>query len=182
MKQLSQSEKIAVVIGVAIFIFLVGTAWFERDAATAQQDSNGDTEFTTFNPEKIMEQAQENDALTINRKVEGTGKVATPGSTVAVHYVLSDKEQKIIDTSYINGDPFTFTLGQGQVIKGWEEGVLGMREGERRELIVSPEFAYGDDPEAHPLGGQTLYFEVLMLDVVEQGEVDGDNENVDSNV
>ena len=76
--------------------------------------------------------------------VVGTGKEAKKGSTVYVNYVGALwKNGKEFDSSWSRSEPFTFTLGGGQVIKGWDNGVTGMKEGGRRELRIPSEEAYG---------------------------------------
>jgi peptidylprolyl isomerase len=76
--------------------------------------------------------------------VKGTGPEAKAGESVTVNYVgVLYKNGKVFDASWLRKEPFTFTLGEGQVIKGWDEGVVGMRVGGRRELIIPSELAYG---------------------------------------
>jgi peptidylprolyl isomerase len=76
--------------------------------------------------------------------IEGTGAEARTGDKVTVHYVLVDyKSGKEIEASWDRGEPFSFTLGAGEVISGWDLGVAGMKVGGRRELIIPSELAYG---------------------------------------
>jgi len=76
--------------------------------------------------------------------VTGTGAEAKKGSSVTVNYVgVLCKNGKEFDSSWKRNEPFNFTIGTGSVIKGWEEGVIGMKEGGRRELIIPAEEAYG---------------------------------------
>lgn len=76
--------------------------------------------------------------------IKGTGAEARSGETVAVNYVgVLYKTGKVFDASWKRHEPFTFTLGKGQVIKGWDEGVAGMKVGGRRELVIPAELAYG---------------------------------------
>ncbi len=74
---------------------------------------------------------------------EGTGERARSGDTVEVHYTGWLKDGKKFDSSVDRGRPFSFRLGAGQVIKGWDEGVAGMRVGGKRKLIIPPDLAYG---------------------------------------
>ncbi|HET7445179.1 MAG TPA: FKBP-type peptidyl-prolyl cis-trans isomerase [Solirubrobacterales bacterium] len=98
--------------------------------------------------------------------IEGTGKTAKNGDTVSVQYVLVDYQSgKEIESSW-EGEPFTFELGTGGVIPGWDIGVQGMKEGGRRELIIPPELAYGAEgspPSIKP--NATLIFVVDMVKV-----------------
>jgi peptidylprolyl isomerase len=76
--------------------------------------------------------------------IEGTGAQAKAGDTVTVDYVgVLYKNGKQFDASWDRGQPFTFQLGTGQVIPGWDQGVAGMKVGGRRELVIPPDMAYG---------------------------------------
>ena len=94
--------------------------------------------------------------------VVGLGVPVTAGQTVSVHYVGSRQNGDVFDTSLTRGTPFEFTLGQGEVIQGWDEGVAGMREGGRRRLIIPADMAYGENPGGGLPGG-TLVFDVQLL-------------------
>lgn len=98
---------------------------------------------------------------------EGTGKLADEGDTVSVHYTGTFFENNAkFDSSLDRGTPFSFILGVGQVIAGWDQGVLGMKIGEKRKLIISSELAYGEAgmPNAIPPGA-TLVFEIELLEI-----------------
>lgn len=76
--------------------------------------------------------------------IKGTGAEAKDGDSVTVNYVgVLYKTGKVFNASWETKEPFTFTLGKGQVIKGWDQGVAGMKVGGRRELIIPAELAYG---------------------------------------
>ena len=108
--------------------------------------------------------------LIIDDVVVGAGKTAAKGQTVSVHYtgwlLLGGEKGKKFDSSKDRGDPFGFPLGAGHVIKGWDEGVQGMKVGGKRTLTIPPELGYG----ARGAGGviplnATLIFEVELLGV-----------------
>lgn len=107
--------------------------------------------------------------------VEGDGAVAETGDTVKVQYVgvdYSTGEQ--FDASWDNGQPFTFQLGSGQVIPGWDQGVTGMKVGGRRELIIPPDLAYGAQGSPPAIGPDaTLIFVIDLLDVKDGGSANG---------
>ncbi len=89
----------------------------------------------------------------------GTGPAVKDGDTVSVQYVLATYSSgKTIQSSW-DGQPFSFTLGKGQVIKGWDEGVVGMKAGGRRELIIPASLGYGaSSPGAGIAPNDTLVF------------------------
>ena len=94
----------------------------------------------------------------------GSGAVATAGQSVTVHYVGSRQNGEVFDSSRSRGTPFTFTLGVGQVIDGWDEGVAGMQVGGRRTLIIPADLAYGNTPPGTVIQpGDTLVFDVELL-------------------
>jgi len=97
----------------------------------------------------------------------GNGEVAKEGSRVRVHYTGWLTTGKKFDSSVDAGTPFDFTIGNGEVIKGWEEGISGMRVGGKRQLRIPPDLAYG--AEGTPGGpippNATLIFDVQLLGV-----------------
>ncbi len=97
---------------------------------------------------------------------EGQGAVAVAGRTVTVHYTGTLRGGKKFDSSFDRDEPFTFELGAGRVIKGWDEGVAGMRIGGKRKLIIPPELGYGSRGAGSVIPpGATLFFEVELLGV-----------------
>ena len=97
----------------------------------------------------------------------GNGAEAKSGQTAVVHYTGWLTDGKKFDSSKDRGQPFSFPLGQGRVIKGWDEGVVGMKVGGRRELLVPPELGYGarGTPGGPIPPNATLKFEVELLDL-----------------
>lgn len=95
----------------------------------------------------------------------GTGAEAKAGSTVSVHYTGYLTDGTKFDSS-IGGDPIVFPLGTGQVIPGWDEGLLGMKVGEKRRLIIPPALAYGADGAGGVIPpNATLVFDVELMEV-----------------
>lgn len=104
--------------------------------------------------------------LQIEDLTPGTGPEAKAGNTVTVHYVGTLTDGKKFDSSRDRGQGFAFRLGAGQVIKGWDQGVAGMKVGGLRKLTIPPELGYGSQgfPGAIP-PNSTLIFEVELLEV-----------------
>jgi peptidylprolyl isomerase len=99
--------------------------------------------------------------------IVGCGDEVQADSAVQVHYVLkSQSSGQVVDSSWERGQPFDVTLGAGQVIKGWDEGIPGMKAGGRRTLVLGPDYGYGaagSPPDIAP--GDTLVFVVDVLSV-----------------
>ena len=97
---------------------------------------------------------------------EGTGAEARPGSTVTVHYVGTLTSGTKFDSSRDRGEGFTFKLGAGMVIKGWDQGVASMKVGALRKLTIPPHLAYGERGFSSIIPpNSTLVFEVELLTV-----------------
>ncbi|MDO8231586.1 MAG: FKBP-type peptidyl-prolyl cis-trans isomerase [bacterium] len=105
--------------------------------------------------------------LQITDVTAGNGAVAAAGDTVTVNYVGSLTDGKVFDASANHGTTgFTFTLGVGQVIQGWDQGIVGMKEGGKRKLVIPAALAYGDRAVGDVIpANSTLVFEVELLKV-----------------
>ena len=98
---------------------------------------------------------------------EGAGPEATKeGDAVSVHYTGTLVNGEKFDSSLDRGQPFEFVLGAGQVIKGWDQGILGMKIGEKRRLTIPPSLGYGSQAMGSKLpANSTLIFEVELLEI-----------------
>jgi FKBP-type peptidyl-prolyl cis-trans isomerase len=97
--------------------------------------------------------------------VVGTGATAVSGDTVTVHYIGTFTNGTKFDSSYDRNQPFTFRLGAGQVIAGFDQGVTGMRVGGKRRLTIPPSLAYGSQGQGSIPPNTTLVFEVDLLSI-----------------
>ena len=101
--------------------------------------------------------------VTIEDLVEGEGRAAAPGDRVSVHYDGRLVDGTRFDSSRERGQAFVFRLGEGRVIRGWEIGIQGMKEGGTRRLTIPPEYAYGNRDLGIIPPGSTLVFDVELL-------------------
>lgn len=97
---------------------------------------------------------------------EGEGVVPKKGDKVTVHYEGRLEDGSVFDSSYERDDKFTITIGVGQVIKGWDEGIMTMKVGEKADLVIKSDYGYGDSgsPPKIP-GGATLIFTVEVFNI-----------------
>ncbi len=103
--------------------------------------------------------------LVVQDVVAGTGIEAVSGQFVKVHYVGKLENGQIFDSSVGRGEPFSFVLGAGQVIPGWEQGLVGMKVGGKRMLVIPPSLGYGERGIGPIPPNATLIFEVDLLSV-----------------
>jgi FKBP-type peptidyl-prolyl cis-trans isomerase len=122
--------------------------------------------FNSLTNSEQMDQNQVKSSRLIKKDIiVGTGVEAVNGSTVTVHYTGVFENGTKFDSSRDRGEPFSFELGKGMVIAGWDQGVLGMKVGGKRNLIIPSDLAYGPNDYGPIPGGSTLMFEVELLDV-----------------
>jgi peptidylprolyl isomerase len=126
--------------------------------ATTTTTQTAPTTMPTENPTTTLQATDE---------VVGTGATAEPGDTVTVNYVGSLTDGTVFDASANHGSSgFTFQLGAGQVIKGWDQGIVGMKVGGKRKLIIPASLAYGDQAVGSVIpANSTLVFEVELTNV-----------------
>jgi len=144
------------------------------DSSTGSSESSGSTAATTSEssaaktkPKVTVPKGAPPAQLETKELEEGSGAEAKAGNEVTVQYVGVDyKNGKEFDSSWSRNEPFSFKLGAGEVIPGWDQGVEGMKVGGRRELIIPPELAYGEEgrPPAIP-PNETLVFVIDLLEV-----------------
>ena len=104
--------------------------------------------------------------LDVQDIVEGTGPAAKPGDQLTMKYVgVTWSTGKQFDASWDSGQDFPLTLGAGNVIQGWEEGLVGMKQGGRRQLIIPPSLGYGDQAQDGIPANSTLIFVVDLVKI-----------------
>lgn len=147
MKKLSKNEWVAV----SVSVFVVGFFFiFGQPLMSALTGSN----------------SQNNSQYNMSQDlVVGTGEEAKTGDRVVVHYTGRFVDGTIFDSSLTRNEPFQFVLGAGQVIQGWDVGLVGMKVGGKRVLSIPPELGYGMQDYGPIPGNSTLIFEIELLKV-----------------
>lgn len=142
----------------------------ESTASTSKESSSPESSSTAKKtaPKVTVPKGAPPKKLEIKEIEEGTGAEAKAGDEVSVQYAgVGYESGEEFDSSWSRGaEPFTFGLGAGQVIPGWDQGVEGMKVGGRRELIIPPELAYGEAGSPPAIGpNETLIFVIDLLAV-----------------
>jgi len=115
-------------------------------------------------PTKIMDTTGTKDLKIEDIRV-GSGAEVKSGDTVVINYLGTLTNGTKFDSSYDRGEPFETQIGTGQVIKGWDLGVVGMKVGGKRKLTIPPSLGYGDQATGPIPANSTLIFEVELVDV-----------------
>ena len=154
MKNLNKNQWIAVSIGLVLLAYLLFTAPimnFFNSATGAGGSTSSDA------------QVSPTTGVMVKDEVVGQGSVVEPGDILTAHYVGTLEDGKVFDSSLDRGTPITFTIGVGQVIRGWDEGLMGMRVGGKRLLKITPEYGYGAEQAGAIPPNSTLIFAVELL-------------------
>ncbi len=163
-------KKLILMIAVCAGLVLVAGCGSSSDSSTGSSESTDSTtsESLTEKPKVTVPTGPPPKKLEVKELYEGNGAVAKAGEEVVVQYVgVNYKNGKEFDSSWSRNEPFSFTLGAGEVIPGWDQGIEGMKAGSRRELIIPPELAYGETGAPPAIGpNETLVFVVDLLEVI----------------
>ncbi len=166
---------VVIIVFIVLFgalVYLASSAKDQRVASTMKNDLQ-----ITVAPEEIttgQTQSAETNMQTDNPQgatlgiediTVGKGEEATSGKKVTVQYTGTLTDGTKFDSSYDHGQPFTFTLGTGQVIQGWDQGFAGMKVGGKRKLTIPPSLGYGSQAQGPIPANSTLIFEVELLKV-----------------
>jgi len=145
-----QMHRILPIVSVVAFLWLSGC----KTAQVAVEPE----------PEKIVMKTTES-GLEYHIKAMGTGPLAADGDVVSVHYSAKLEDGTVFDNSYERGEPIVFTLGSGQVIPGWEEGIKLLSKGDKAIFNIPPQLAYGENGVGPIPPNATLNFEVELVDI-----------------
>jgi FKBP-type peptidyl-prolyl cis-trans isomerase len=159
---LNRQKLVLLSIIFAVLGFTFGCGNSEKSSTSSQSGASNST-----GPTKVSGQPTTTaSGLQYWDIVVGTGATAVPGKDVQVHYTGWLTSGEKFDSSLDRGKPFVFPLGAGQVIKGWDEGVAGMKAGGKRQLRIPPALGYGDSGAGGVIPPKaTLIFDVELLDV-----------------
>ncbi|MFN8923235.1 MAG: FKBP-type peptidyl-prolyl cis-trans isomerase [Sphingobacteriia bacterium] len=130
------------------------------DAKSQAGDSTGRPPYAIADSSQIVTTASGLQYYVVSK---GAGNIPKPGYSILAHYHGMLADGSVFDSSFDRGQPFNFTLGQGQVIKGWDEAFGLLPVGTRAILIIPAGLAYGDQDRPNIPGGSTLYFHVQLL-------------------
>ena len=146
---MNKNKWIAVVVSLALLAYLLFSGPIMNLFNLSNKSSNAKVEQT---------------GLVVEELAVGTGPLVEPGDTLIVHYVGTLSDGRVFDSSVDRNTPFTFELGVGSVIRGWDEGLVGMRVGGKRRLVIPPEYGYGEQDLGVIPSNSTLEFLVELLD------------------
>ncbi len=150
------NEKIAVIIAVAVVIVSALFIFKVIPFSLPSKQATPVTETTD---------AGSSEKLKIEDIEVGTGEEVKKGDTVVIHYNGTLTDGTKFDSSYDRGEPFETQIGVGAVIQGWDEGVVGMKTGGKRKLIIPPDLGYGDKQMGSIPANSTLIFDVELIEI-----------------
>ena len=162
MASLNQNEKIGVYVGLIVLLlfFIFGPLLFSPSLNPfSPNDFSGASILESLDASGI-------DDLLVEEIAVGTGDALVGGERVLVHYVGQLQDGTIFDSSLERNEPFEFTFGVGDVISGWDRGLLGMKVGGVRTLVIPPNLAYGDTTVGLIPENSTLIFQVALIEIV----------------
>lgn len=160
------NKVLVVVAAAAVIVLIVGSAIVLKGQPADSTSDSGQVQSTqaTSSPSSQASAAPAGQLESTDITV-GSGDEAVAGKTVSVHYTGTLTDGTKFDSSLDRGQPFEFVLGGGQVIKGWDQGVAGMKVGGKRKLVIPSDLAYGDRGQGSIPPNSTLVFEIELLAV-----------------
>jgi FKBP-type peptidyl-prolyl cis-trans isomerase len=155
------------------FFGVLGNPFARSESTSAQTeepsmrmiDAENDPEAASRALQNILDNAGNVTELLVEDSKVGTGRAVQQGDTIAVHYMGLLRDGTRFDDSTVRGQPFVFTVGAGSVIRGWDVGVVGMREGGERVLVIPPSMGYGDRTLGVVPPNSTLLFAITLLEI-----------------
>ena len=180
MNPFNKTEAIGIFLSIAVMAIALSVIRFQTDVFVAKSDVGGATQGAVVavsqegdektGLEKALYEAHTAKGELVEMVTDdvrmGTGDVAVKvGDTVTVHYIGTTQDGVKFDSSYERGTPFVFTVGGGKVIEGWEKGLIGMKVGGQRILVIPGSMAYGNRQVGAIPPNATLVFAVELLEI-----------------
>ncbi len=175
----TKEEKIGISVSILVAVLFFGAlrfndivAWFHTSPMAEQAQTDTVNLTGTDNTQKAMEALSKAvssegkvQSLVIKDSKEGSGATVAPGSRVTVNYIGTLENGTKFDDSYSKGQPFSFIVGRGEVIQGWDKGLIGMKVGGQRILVIPPDMAYGNKAIGTIPANSTLLFAIELIKV-----------------
>lgn len=177
MNPFNKFEAVGIFLSIAVMAIALSVIRFKTDVFVAHSDVSGESQSALIavskeeeNLEDALKDAHSADGEMLELVIDdvriGTGdEVVKVGDTVTVHYIGTTQDGVRFDSSYDRGVPFAFTVGGGKVIEGWEKGLIGMKKGGQRILVIPGSMAYGNRQVGTIAPNATLVFAVELLEI-----------------
>lgn len=178
MSPINKYEAVGIFVSVAVMAIALSVIRFKSDTFAVLDTGSIQNQATVVavtdtGTSAALEQSLRNNITTQGKLMEmvtddvrvGTGPVVETGDTVVVNYIGTTRDGVQFDNSYLRGTPFTFTVGEGKVIQGWEKGLVGMKVGGQRILVIPPEMAYGNAQVGPIPANSVLVFTIELLEI-----------------
>ncbi len=180
MNPFNKTEAVGIFLSVAVMAIALSVIRFKTDVFVASDAQMGDTQGAVVAVSQEAEKGNEDlketltkaftaDGRLVNMVTDdvriGSGDEVKKGSTVVVQYVGTTQDGVRFDSSYERGQPFEFTVGAGKVIEGWEKGLIGMKVGGQRILVIPSDMAYGNRQVGTIPPNSPLVFSIELLEV-----------------
>lgn len=153
MKNYNRGFGVVIAVIIVVVIIGIGFLWFMNN------NSAGNEGATDAGPQTLP------GGLVVEDVSVGTGDEAKAGQTLSMHYTGTLDDGTVFDSSRTRGAPFEFTLGVGQVIQGWDQGIVGMKVGGMRKLTIPSALGYGGRAVGSIPANSTLHFEVELIEI-----------------
>jgi FKBP-type peptidyl-prolyl cis-trans isomerase len=161
---------IPLIIFFVLFIFILDSASPSNQQNTEEVNAEDlDNLLQDENMDNQTDEALDAEEFVAEDLIEGTGEEVKNGDTVKVNYTGTLLDGTQFDSSLDRGEPFEFTVGQGQVIQGWDEGLLGMKVGGKRKLTIPSSMGYGETGAGESIPPNAgLIFEIELVEIVKE--------------
>jgi len=159
------NQRNIIITGVVIVIILVLGLIILMQVNKNSNNTSTTNTTTTNNPDSSPINTSTTSGLVIQDIKTGTGNAVVNGNTLSVNYIGTLTDGTKFDSSYDRNQPFSFVIGQGNVIQGWDQGMLGMKVGGKRKLTIPANLGYGNQPAGSIPPNSTLIFEVELLGI-----------------